>query len=172
VIVPDLIEPIVGWRVWVAEVAYTSDGELALGLNSLYFALCWPGDRPAVARCEHSTVAPCDDDDHLCGIHAAPTLERAAAYLSKRVRDPHEWAHHSTQIVVGTVELWGDVVEHEHGWRAKYARPSELYVPSFFKARGYDIYAGEALGMLERHYQVRTRMFRHWWDIAPAQAAA
>ncbi len=31
--------------------------------------------------------------------------------------------------VIGTVSLWGTVVECEHGWRAEYAYPRRIYVP-------------------------------------------
>ena len=32
--------------------------------------------------------------------------------------------------VRGEVFLWGTVVEHEHGWRAQFAYPKSLHVPS------------------------------------------
>jgi len=37
--------------------------------------------------------------------------------------------------VVGTVLLWGRVIQHEHGYRAEYARPLKLLtVPSLVRA--------------------------------------
>jgi hypothetical protein len=70
-------------------------------------------------------------------------------------------------VVLGTVELEGHVAVHGDGWRAERARPHTLFVPTFFKARGADIYAQEACEMLEWHYGVRARLFRDWRDIAP-----
>jgi hypothetical protein len=35
-------------------------------------------------------------------------------------------------FVIGTVSLWGDVVECERGWRAAFAYPSRLFVPLGF----------------------------------------
>jgi hypothetical protein len=32
--------------------------------------------------------------------------------------------------VIGTVNLWGTVVEAERGWRASCAYPKEIYVPT------------------------------------------
>ena len=32
--------------------------------------------------------------------------------------------------MIGTVSLWGGVVECEHGWRAGFAYPREIFVPS------------------------------------------
>ena len=31
--------------------------------------------------------------------------------------------------MIGTVSLWGDVVECERGWRAAFAYPSRIFVP-------------------------------------------
>jgi hypothetical protein len=49
--------------------------------------------------------------------------ERAGAELptiAERLKNP----------VVGSVRLWGEVHEHEYGWRAELAYPDRLYVPS------------------------------------------
>jgi hypothetical protein len=35
-------------------------------------------------------------------------------------------------FVIGTVSLWGDVLECERGWRAALAYPSRLFVPLGF----------------------------------------
>ena len=35
-------------------------------------------------------------------------------------------------FVIGTVSLWGDVLECERGWRAAFAYPSRLFVPLGF----------------------------------------
>jgi hypothetical protein len=38
--------------------------------------------------------------------------------------------------VAGVVQLWGRVVQHEHGYRAEYARPLKLLtVPSLMRSR-------------------------------------
>jgi hypothetical protein len=48
-------------------------------------------------------------DEHWgTGLHAFKTLERA--------RNEYRWAD-----VYGEVALWGDVIEHEHGYRAEFA---------------------------------------------------
>lgn len=35
-------------------------------------------------------------------------------------------------LVAGTVKLWGDVVEHEHGYRAQFAKPHSISRQSVF----------------------------------------
>ena len=32
--------------------------------------------------------------------------------------------------VLGRVSLWGKVVEYDHGWRAEFAYPAELFIPA------------------------------------------
>jgi hypothetical protein len=39
------------------------------------------------------------------------------------------------QYAVGRVALWGVVIECERGWRASYAYPARLYVPTRSTAR-------------------------------------
>ena len=54
-----------------------------------------------------------------CGIYAHKTREQAVSTARRRLGT----------VVIGEVELWGRVVEHELGYRAQYARPSALWVP-------------------------------------------
>jgi hypothetical protein len=61
---------------------------------------------------------PVQGDPHLegTGVHAFKSLDEAFAYADK-VRG---WIFPSGNVVVGHVALWGDVIEHEHGYRAQY----------------------------------------------------
>jgi hypothetical protein len=52
------------------------------------------------------------------GLHAFKTLERA--------QDEYRWAD-----VYGEVALWGDVIEHEHGYRAEFAVVRRIIKVSF-----------------------------------------
>lgn len=106
----------IGWRAWrVVE----DEGELRLA--SVLYEDVWPDGEPLVARCEHGHRAP--DWDCSCGIHAAKQLELALPY---RVgRDDRR----TVARVVGLVALGGDVIEHEHGFRASLAQPLLASVP-------------------------------------------
>jgi hypothetical protein len=55
----------------------------------------------------------------------------------KEVLSAMYYAQHSGAIVViGTIKMWGEVVEHERGYRAQYARINSLdkiFYPSWFR---------------------------------------
>lgn len=124
---PDLIEPLVGWRVWHA----TEDASGTF-LSSVFHRAVWPPGAPLVAtcRCMRLRVWPFKRAVHdapavgcSCGIYAAGvTIVRA--YL------PDEFAGTGALPVIGEVSLWGSVHEHERGWRATFAYPKSLFVPT------------------------------------------
>ena len=129
---PDYIEPIVGWRTWlVVEQA----GRFRL--RSIVYDALWPPRNELVARClghspsqlfpwrrrsEHDPPARrCG-----CGIYATREPEDAAHYL-----DVRSWQEPPSGLrVIGTVSLWGQVVECTHGWRAASAYPRTIHVPT------------------------------------------
>jgi hypothetical protein len=132
--VPDYIEPIVGWRSWlvvrdgedfrlqsiVYEARWFPRSELIAGCFQRRFS--WPWSRGPEHGQEHAPPAPgCH-----CGIYAAREPEEAACYLVGR-----SWADSfSVNRVIGTVSLWGRVVECTRGWRGSRAYPKTIYVPT------------------------------------------
>lgn len=60
-----------------------------------------------------------------CGIYGGKTPERAASYMSGFFKARADVLHR----VIGTVSLWGTVIECELGWRASHAYPERIYVP-------------------------------------------
>jgi hypothetical protein len=122
---PDLIEPSVGWRVWVV---VEEQGELRLA--SVLYPTIWPVRRELVAACDaRPDPDGTDRVPHVqcsCGVHAAVAVEDATSYFDGRgARTMRE-----VYRVIGRVSLWGRVVEGDAGWRASHAYPKELYVPS------------------------------------------
>ncbi len=124
--VPDYAEPLRGWRLWAIE-----DPGGPARLRSLYEPFVWPTGAPLVAHCNarrfrlwrrspHETPV----DTCSCGIYAVQA-ERIRQLWRDSERAP------GFSLVIGTVSLWGGVVECEHGWRAGVAYPSEIFVPSF-----------------------------------------
>jgi hypothetical protein len=126
---PDYIEPVVGWRSWLV---VHEGGEFRL--RSVLYDALWLPRRELIARCLHRrlTLPWRKRIEHApparscaCGIYAARDPEEALSYI-----DGRSWGDVlSVHRVIGTVSLWGRVVECERGWRASYAYPRTIFVP-------------------------------------------
>jgi hypothetical protein len=128
VVVPDAVEPVVGWRCW--RVADEPDG---LVLLSAHHSLRWAPGWPAEASCASLHESPAGGCG--CGLYAARAPELAVAYLpthikeTLRARQP-DILGYDVVMAIGRVSLWGRVVEAEWGWRAERGYPTELYLPA------------------------------------------
>jgi hypothetical protein len=107
---------LIGWRVWC--VTRRRDN---FRLASVIRDQVWPADGETIARCESGHAAP--DEHCACGIHAAREPAAILSYLRGR-DEPATVAR-----VLGRVQLWGRVIEHEAGWRAERARALEVWLP-------------------------------------------
>lgn len=118
-IVPDLISPVVGYRVWQWD---------ATGLRSLNGEK-WSAHQPLSAVCRADacgSIAGLSKATHnpaelpsfscTCGVYAARTMEQLRQ------------CGYGKLCVHGEVFLWGTVVEHERGWRAQFAYPKTLFL--------------------------------------------
>jgi hypothetical protein len=117
-VIPDGIEPLVGWRAW--RVQYDM-------LTSVYHPTPW-GPREALwarhwfAGAQRTHESP---KEHCsCGVYAY--LDRGRA---------EELAETSCAPVFGTIALWGRVIEHEFGFKAEFAYPLELWVTEWAKPK-------------------------------------
>jgi len=124
-LVPDYAEPLCAWRLWEVE-----DFDAAPRLRSLYRLSFWPVGAPFEARCEAQRLRLSGRPRHAapsetctCGIYGAP-FELIRRNLSLDADLPP-----GCLFVIGTVSLWGDVLECERGWRSSLAYPSRLFVP-------------------------------------------
>ena len=112
--------PIQAWRGW--NLSDGADGPLLHPVGS--GVDLWRPRVPVEARCAaapltslgigHPHEAP--EISCTCGIHGARSLDDLE-------RPRPAWP---PPPVIGTVSLWGTVVEHERGWRARFAYPSRL----------------------------------------------
>lgn len=99
---------ITGWRAWLV----TGDENFVSGyaLRSVYRQSCvWPAD----TRIQTGLLGA----GAWAGVHAWNTREGAARYV--------KWQSPG-RYVIGQVELWGEVVTHEDGYRAENARIKSL----------------------------------------------
>ena len=125
---PDYAEALCAWRLWEV------DGVGATArLRSLYRLSFWPVGAPFEARCEAQRLRLSRRPKHAaptescsCGIYGAP-FELIRKKLAIEGGLPPGFL-----FVIGTVSLWGDVLECERGWRAALAYPSRLFVPLGF----------------------------------------
>jgi hypothetical protein len=127
-IAPDFSEPLCAWRLWEVE---NLDG--APRLRSLYRESFWPVGAPLEARCETQRLRLSRRPRHAaptatctCGIYGAPFELVRRKMVVDRSLPP------GCLFVIGTVSLWGDVLECERGWRAAFAYPNRLFVPLRF----------------------------------------
>lgn len=131
---PDFIEPVIGWREW----SWTRGG----GLRSIVRPVIWEPGRPAEAVCiptafrEHEANLAKSQIQHdvpgsdcQCGIYAA----RHPGHLSLIGPDS---PNHVT--VLGRVVLWGRIVEHVAGWRAKHAYPIDFFIVTSSREHRYE----------------------------------
>jgi len=120
--VPDVLEPMRGWRAWVVgRVGAQGTGSAPLlGLSAVSWPQePWPAGRPAVASCRTGHVAP--DPGCQCGLHAfRDATDLRTVFLPEPFFAP--------ATVVGPVVAWGTLALHERGWRAQYAYPEALAI--------------------------------------------
>lgn len=123
--VPDFFEPITAYRAWIAR-----DNGLLCGRHQ---AEPWPVKRAMEARCtagdrghvsNKGAWKPAPIRGCSCGIYAYRTLEDARAEQGGGFFSG--WNSRAGSLVFGAVRLWGRILEHERGYRAQFAYPSEL----------------------------------------------
>jgi hypothetical protein len=160
-IAPDYAEPLSAWRLWEVE-----DLDAAPRLRSLYRDSFWPVGAPLEARCEAQRLRLSRRPRHAapretctCGIYGAP-FELIRKKLAIDQGLPAECL-----FVLGTVSLWGDVLECERGWRAALAYPSRLFVPL-----GYPGAAERAVGLGDYGVPVELLDTRNLADALDAVA--
>jgi hypothetical protein len=112
--VPLSIEPVLGWRVW--RLGLDRDGRPEL--RSTFRPDVWPAGEPMRAWCATHRRATVPSRSCMCGLYATSSpkeLGRAGVI------------NHAT-VVVGAIAMWGRVIEHERGARARFAYPARLAI--------------------------------------------
>jgi hypothetical protein len=111
--VPDLAQPIGGWRVW-----RLSLGDGVPTLHAPVRGTPWPARAETTAtcpaRCRQAPTPGC-----ACGLYALGDLPVV-----------RRWSLDGS-LVLGCTALWGRVLEGTDGWRAERGYPLVLLVPAF-----------------------------------------
>ena len=69
-------------------------------------------------------------------VEGNPSDMSEGIYAFKSVLMLHEYGSPEKGTVTGTVDMWGDVYEHERGYRAQYAAISSIDESPYYDARG------------------------------------
>lgn len=122
-------DALTGWRLWIVE----REGD-AYRLRSPFRDDVWPIGEPLVAQCTgpdlvngprgHRHEAP--SPDCRCGVYGG-TYSGLRSFLNATFMPPAEAA------VLGRTSLWGAVIDERAGWRAQYAYPERLVVPTLLR---------------------------------------
>lgn len=123
--IPDLIEPIVGYRAWRVR-----DGKL----QGVHYPVLWEPGHPLAAHCGSLKDHDSPGEGCTCGIHAARDEE--GLRLNYLFGLPDVW---------GSVALWGRVVVHARGYRAEFGYPLALHVADESLARTMEAYGVEVV---------------------------
>jgi hypothetical protein len=114
-----LHEAIAGWRVWNLSEIGAEPRLMPAGSG----VDAWEPRRAIEARCGASALL-------LAGIgrHTAPDIRCTCGIYAGRSLETFERPRPAwpPAPVVGTVSLWGTIIEHERGWRARFAYPARL----------------------------------------------
>jgi hypothetical protein len=112
---PDYVEPTIGWRTW----GLAGDGHVTR-LSSPFLHANWQPRVAFVATCDQRHRAP---EEHCgCGVYALREAKEAAQYTGDSLA--------ALDRALGSVFLWGRVIECELGWRASHAYPQQILVPA------------------------------------------
>lgn len=102
-------EPIIAWRSWA--LTGWRDGS-HLRLRPVARRGGWKPREATEASCRTNPFHDAPEPGCRCGLHASVTLD-----ILRRTKCP---------AVLGRVALWGRVIEHERGYRARFAYPQRL----------------------------------------------
>lgn len=120
-----ILRYIEGWRFWKLVGEWAAD-QFRLALESIAYAYAWPPREPARATCDYCWPHT------SCGAHARGEMAvhncagGLYGYKSKQVALDIGLSDCGEDAILGRVALWGQVIEHQHGFRAQYAYPLSL----------------------------------------------
>lgn len=158
-----LSQPIVAWRAWTAFARKDWSKPRLLPIAGDTHP--WPPLEPACGSCRRRRFHQVPGLDCTCGLYAV-----REAHLLRRTRDP---------AAVGTVALWGRVVEHELGYRAEFAYPQRLrlichlcFWQRDLRSSAPDVVArarrGRLIPLCGDHVALSNRYGYRTLDLAPA----
>ena len=126
--VPEDKDVYIGWRAWNLGM-----NDMVPRLGSVSHQTRWEPRQPVEAACGRTKANGKHKPPHescTCGLYSAKTREHLLS-MSYHFYDLEA----GLLTVIGTVSLWGKVIEGTQGWRAQFGYPRELFLP--FEAYGH-----------------------------------
>jgi hypothetical protein len=113
---------IIGYRLWWVD-------QSGLLRSVIADKVVWPVDRPVTGSIDHIVLfdygLPC-----YGGVYCYKDFNQAHEQFiqgTKGMEIGYPWKPMGViGLALGSVKLWGEVVEHEHGYRASFAKPASL----------------------------------------------
>jgi hypothetical protein len=152
--------PEIGWRTWRVEWGpdeyrgvVSQDGvekDFSYGFATLHHVVyspslvllsgwrtLWPKREELQARCSLDRLHFSPDANCDCGIYAFRSPKSLWPGYMRASPIQKGWSEgYVVQRIFGEVCLWGQVIRGTRGWRAEYAYPRRLYIPTTRYARG------------------------------------
>lgn len=127
--VPDYTEVMVGWRSWEISLSL-APGELPVLGSVSHRSQSWPAREPTEAFCDKRGGSKHEGgqvplEQCTCGLYSAKTRK----HLQSMNYHTYDGERNGKVCVIGTVSLWGKVIEGTQGWRSQFGYPRELFVP-------------------------------------------
>ncbi len=107
---------IIAYRVW--KVLFLREHPNSISVKSIYYHLVWPAHTPVKKEQDIWEETLYDDWHQYYGIHAFKTMD----ILKRKFDCLHDSQSQTFFNVLGRVKLWGEIIEHEEGYRAEYAQ--------------------------------------------------
>jgi hypothetical protein len=112
--IPLSIEPVIGWRLWCID----SDDDGRLVLTSPMQDHTWIPREASQAKCQRHRGRGIPNPTCGCGFYAVLRLDRLPRAFGI--------TSHQAVGVVGSVAMWGRVIEHAAGYRSQKAYPDRI----------------------------------------------
>ena len=114
---------LIGWRVW----EITAEGLLgSVWLDDTV----WSPGQPIIAEFRHHPMWAFPASAMLlAALERQGPIESGAGIHALKARYLAQSLAAVTGLILGRVALWGEIAEHERGYRAQYAYPVSLVVP-------------------------------------------
>ena len=158
-------EPALAWRCWIVR------NDWFPRLHSVTGSGCEKRDRrvpwwprtPLKADCVHLGHDAPFDVCH-CGIYGTTSFWNAVSWLEWNQNETDGWK--TNLVIIGTVKLWGNVIEYSAGYRAEYGYPEELWVfPMPWGKQDYKLTLAEIADYLGDSFGVPCHLVDSYRDI-------